>query len=89
MINEYLLSKLSNEKVNNLFMSVNPAEIPHEFIILARITSLTGKTIVFTGDEFKQFREQNPNITGTIEVAIDIEKFVEDVRTKTLEIFNK
>lgn len=91
MISESLLGKLdklTDDDIHRVFISVNPANIPHEFILLVNFVSITGQSYTFTADEYREFFEKYPRASGAIEVAIDIQKFTQDVKEKTLEIFN-
>lgn len=80
------IDDLSDEQIEKVFSNVDVVNIPEKFIELIKLKTTSGESYVFTGPEFKEFVNNSFMVIGSVEVALNLDIFSDDVNYYTQQI---
>lgn len=91
MLADIKIPSLTDEEIVEIFSWTDPANIPAEFIHLAKLTTPQGQVLYLDGYEYRSFVESHPkgSFVGNVELALDLDRFGHDVKHLTEQVLRK
>lgn len=91
MLADITINELTDEQITEIFSWTDPVNIPAEFIQIARLITPQGFVLYFDGPEYRNYIDTLPKgmYIGNIEIALNIDKFSQDVMSKTRNLIKK
>lgn len=75
--------------LDEIIENIDPSFIPHEFIVMAKITLNNGRECLATGEELNEAINDLRDSIHDIRVIYDIKKMKESIVSETEAIFSK
>lgn len=75
--------------IDSIIDEINPAVVPPEFIIMAKVVMTDGEELLMSGYEFESFLEREGDEVVDISVILNVKKIRDAVMTETEKILNE